>query len=677
MLKRPTTPKSAMYPAPLAIALLALATFSDGPLLHAGGEDESPPSTPLTRSYNEAPLLAQAVAAGSLPPVEERISDDPLVVKEIKNIGKYGDAIRDASGYRNGATTIRSAHQTLIKATLDGLSLGPNIVRGWESPEDFTSITLYLRAGMKWSDGSDFTTADFEFWYQHILLDEDITNVIPERYRSGEQGESAETMTLQVVDPTTVVYRFARPRLFLLIEWLPYRPFVPKHQFEEFHPEHNDNADGNAKEKGYENGKQAIAAMYRGDFNWLIRSPPKTPVVDAFSKIEETEEVVLYRRNPYYWKVDLNGNQLPYIDEIVVEHEPESSLDMLVAGAIDIRVLEDNEYRSLFAQGDTIPVKYFFAPRTSPSTPLAVTLNYTHPDEYKREVFLTLAFRRALSLAIDRADMIEKLYPPVDNGYAVTPWTPSVHSHWTRFQDSWSAIDSGYDYGQSMYSERADVIELANELLDGIGLSRRDTDGWRTWPDRTDRLSIVGTYWDEELTGAMELIAGYWKEIGVKLEPQLLPYDIWKEWAYANALDATFADTAGGSERVAIATQTPIRLMPPWARLDRRKDSKYMWSDWYMSGGRRGTKPPDDIKIIIDLSDQYKVASRSRAVYSYEETTEQLLDRNVDNLYSFGTVSSPPIVIGVSTRLENFPDRRAVDFGVPPYDVDTVYVASD
>ena len=671
MLENPTKTLR-VFPAPLAIVILAFSLFSDGQVLHAEGQDGSGAPPPTIFGYNEAPMLAALVAADELPPVEERISDDPLVVEAIEQIGTYGGTLNEATRFVIGGTSIRSAQQSLIKTTVEGSALTSNIVAGWDISNDGQWITLYLRPGMKWSDGSDFTADDFEFWYTYVLLDENITTEIPSRYRSGD-----EPMQLHVVDPYTVVYEFDRPRFSLPVEWLHYRPFAPKHHMSVYHIEHNPaGALSLAQEAGYDSWHSAFKSLYGYDVNSLLLGPSGTPVVDPFVKIVITDSTALYERNPYYWKVDFAGNQLPYIDAIVValEVELDNSRSMLLAGTIDTRVLTGGEYRNLLGEFTRARVDLYLWPDESTSTPLAVTLNYTHTETEKREVFLQLDFRRALSLAIDREDMIKQLYPPVNEAYVVGPWTPSVDSHWTGFQPHWWAVDSGYDYDQSRYTKREDVIRTANDLLDGIDLGRRNSDGWRNWRGSTNTLSVVGSYWDPELSSAMELIAEYWKDIGVHLKPELLTYREWAARARINELDATFANTSGGSELRAIARRNADRLMPPWDRRQRSTTSKYMWSDWYASGGTDGDHPPEDIQDLFALSVAYKVESGSPREAAYEDVTARLIDANVHGLYSFGTVKPPPIVIGVSGRLRNFPEHRAVRYGALRYDVDTVYL---
>ena len=130
--------------------------------------------------YHEAPMLAEMVAAGDLPPVEERLPDEPLVEEVVDEIGQYGGTLRRAflgPGDHNNYT--RVVYDALVRHAPDGSEVIPHIAKGWESNDDFTEWTVFLREGMKWSDGAPFTADDIMFWYEHILLNEDLNPTVP------------------------------------------------------------------------------------------------------------------------------------------------------------------------------------------------------------------------------------------------------------------------------------------------------------------------------------------------------------------------------------------------------------------------------------------------------------------------------------------------------------------
>ncbi len=130
--------------------------------------------------YNEAPMLRKLVEEGKLPPIEERLPEEPLVIEPNHSIGEYGGTIHmGSSSITNWSTTSQPAVEYVLMLDKDARETIPNIAKGWEFNEDGTTLTLYLRKGMKWSDGHPFTADDFVFWYEDVLLNEELTPVIP------------------------------------------------------------------------------------------------------------------------------------------------------------------------------------------------------------------------------------------------------------------------------------------------------------------------------------------------------------------------------------------------------------------------------------------------------------------------------------------------------------------
>src|SRR5262245_26284378 len=128
------------------------------------------------KSFKEAPQLAELVKTGKLPPVQERIGQDPLVVKPLREIGKYGGTWR--RGF-TGAFDTSNGHRVaqndkLLFFDYTGTKIVPNIARAWEVSKDGKATTLMLRRGMKWSDGQPFTADDFVFWFEDVYQDKEL-----------------------------------------------------------------------------------------------------------------------------------------------------------------------------------------------------------------------------------------------------------------------------------------------------------------------------------------------------------------------------------------------------------------------------------------------------------------------------------------------------------------------
>src|SRR6266571_3217791 len=130
----------------------------------------------VPKTFKEAPQLAELVKAGKLPPVQERIGQDPLVIRPLREIGKYGGTWR--RGF-TGAFDTSNGHRVaqndkLLYFDYTGTKIVPNIARGWEVSKDGKTTTIFLRRGMKWSDGQPFTADDFVFWFEDLYQNKDL-----------------------------------------------------------------------------------------------------------------------------------------------------------------------------------------------------------------------------------------------------------------------------------------------------------------------------------------------------------------------------------------------------------------------------------------------------------------------------------------------------------------------
>ena len=241
-------------------------------------------------------------------------------------IGQYGGILRGAGPEGFAGHLIEESQQPMAKWPPDASIFYPNIPKSWELSADEKVFTLHLRRGMKWSDGEDLDAEDFEFFFESILKSEEITGVIPEpreRYRVG-----GELMTMRTIDRYTVQYTFAVPYFNAVRSgWARGRAFAPAHYLSQYHIEHNPDAASLAKSEGYETWIEAFAAHHsdRGHSGSLPVGYSFTdlPVTDIFYLKEDGPGVQFWERNPYYWKVDTAGNQLPYADGIQRLKAPE------------------------------------------------------------------------------------------------------------------------------------------------------------------------------------------------------------------------------------------------------------------------------------------------------------------------------------------------------------------
>ena len=165
--------------------------------------------------YSEAPELAALVAAGKLPPVEERVGPEPLVIRPIHEIGKYGGAWRRGFiGPNDIANATRAIlHDRVLYWNYDETEIVPNLAKAYAVSDDGRVTTVTLRKGMKWSDGHPFTADDFVFWYEDMASNREITpSPVPELMVGGKP------VKIEKVDEVTVRYVSENPYYTLPIK---------------------------------------------------------------------------------------------------------------------------------------------------------------------------------------------------------------------------------------------------------------------------------------------------------------------------------------------------------------------------------------------------------------------------------------------------------------------------
>src|SRR6059036_1283334 len=197
--------------------------------------------------FNEAPILAEQVKAGKLPPVDQRLPSEPLVVPVVERTGQYGGVWRRAFlGPADANNYVRVVYDALVRHSPDGGKIEPKIAAGWESSPDFRQWTIKLRQGARWSDGAPFTADDILFWYQDVLLNKDLTPALPSWMRNAD-GTPA---TVEKVSATAVRWTYKQPNTLLLTALAnqdggdrTYAVFLPAHYLKKFHPTYTPKAE--------------------------------------------------------------------------------------------------------------------------------------------------------------------------------------------------------------------------------------------------------------------------------------------------------------------------------------------------------------------------------------------------------------------------------------------------
>lgn len=629
---------------------LALSMFTVGSLLYAGGAAEEPEAEPEAEiaevvfmdegiqwatvsdfeadtgrtisQFNEAPGLAEMVDAGELPPVDERLPDEPAVMRAPEEIGQYGGTFRRAwTGPGDHWGLRHHLRESPVYMDLDGIPQ-PNLFKDVEVEGDGDAFVFHMREGLRWSDGELMTSADAAFWWE-LKLDETLYHPHRDEYLVG--GEKPE---ITVIDEYTwrIDFPGSNP-LFLDAVGLEGRAdFVaPKHYLDQFHPNYVSEAEleRTLEERGYDDWQSLMDAEYQ------IVTNPDRPYQFAFRPVTDPSDTEYrWERNPYYWKVDEEGNQLPYVDYFVAEYVTESELILSLALGGEIsqsRHLSIEDW-ALLMEGQPRG-NYTLYPRTNPDAGgIPIGFNMTHQDPKMREVFQEADFRKAMSHAIDREEINE-----INFFGLATPRQFAWTEHSPFYDEEWEQAYVEYD------------PDYANELLDGLGLEWGD-DGYRTWHDGS-RLRFELQDQDAEFIDTMELIEGYWADVGVDIDIDTPERSLATERKQAGDIDARrhFGD------RVWNPHLRPVH----WAPNPRDAGANVWgieWNRYLATDGREGEEPPEDVARLSELirAARGTVDADERAEYMAE-----VAEWHKENVPYIGVVGGMPTIQVVQNDLRN------------------------
>lgn len=585
--------------------------------------------------YNEAPMLAKLVKEGKLPPVEERLPKEPLVVKVVEEIGQYGGTWRRAAvSYGDVQLTARLTYESLVRWNADGSDVIPNVAKKFEISDDGRIFTFYLREGMKWSDGHPFTAEDFEFWWKDVVLNEDLYPVPPEWLTIN--GKLAEFRKL---DDYTIQFEFPEPYALFIRQMAYNGEWVtqyPKHYLKDFHPNYIglEKANAKAKEAGLEFWYQLFNA---------VRDPrryPECPVIWAWRvTVPSPATTIVAERNPYYWKVDAEGNQLPYIDKVTHDVVENSQILNLKAasGEIDMQ-LRHIMWDNLPVFGENMERHNFRILQWQAAEPnnFLIYPNLFHKDEVLRKMFRDKRFRMALSLAIDREEINQLCYlglgRPRQGGVI-----PSSPMHIEGLELS--------------YTER-DVKE-ANRLLDEMGLVKRDAEGYRLRPDgQRLSLSLLITPVFGPWPKVGELVVDYWKDIGIRATLDVVERSLHAERSMALDFDLS----AWTNDRGLTPDVDPMVLLP-----GRGQAVNSPWFNWYVTQGKKGEQPPSgpEREAYELYFSKVKNSSDPDDIIKY---MREIVRLNMENLWYIGTVGDLPHIVIVKNNFRNVPEVAVSDW---------------
>lgn len=535
----------------------------------------------IPSSFSEAPMLAEMVEAGDLPPVEERLPTEPLVIQPVEMIGQHGGTLRRAfTGPGDRQNIERWNNDYGIFWNTGATELRPRHLKQWEANEDASEWTFHLREGMKWSDGAPFTADDYLFWYEHILQNELLVPTAPWYMQWG--GDLA---VFEKVDDTTFKIKFAAPfpawpetmgSITVAGHYQNGRNggglFAPRHYLEQFHPDFIGEEEANQKgqDAGFENWHLFFLAQNDAAMN------SELPVVSPWkpvTRIADSEFVL--ERNPYFFAVDTEGNQLPYFDRISLELVEELEVLNLraIAGNYTVQgrhidfsklpVIRENEQ-----EGDYFV--NFWGSSTRHPVKIAFNQDWNEDPEIAQFTVGSLDFRKALSLAIERSEINETFFLGVGKEASFCPANTPPYMNSDRWDQEFGRFDP----------------EEANQILDSLGLDQKDSEGFRLLPSGerlTLRIDAVsGAFLD--YPSIAERIAQMWAEnVGIHLTVNPVERSLWIERSEANQPMMSMFETGEYNPAVLPRLLPSSRWAPVaavWANTPNPDPSAYDGPEW-------------------------------------------------------------------------------------------------
>jgi peptide/nickel transport system substrate-binding protein len=575
----------------------------------------------------EAPALAKLASENKLPPLAQRLPEKPLVIQPFEKAGVYGGSLRRGlrgSADHNGILRM-VGNQGLVRWNLEFTEVLPNVAERWEVNPTATEFTFYLRKGMKWSDGKPFTADDIVFAIEDCCKNSELYKSVPSSLVIAGKPAVASK-----VDDNTVKFTFASPyAMFLenLATPLGQQPTLfPKHYCSQFVPKYNPQVADLVKAANMSDWPSLFRAKC-GDIEIPSRwSNPDKPTIDPWVIREPYTggaTRVIMERNPYFWQVDTNGAQLPYVDRITfsISQDVESLMLDAVSGRLDIqdRHIDTLQNKPTLSQNMQKGGYRLVELVASGAQQCQIYLNITHKDPKMREMFANKEFRQALSLGINRKEIVDLVYLGQSEPYQTgpRPGHPWYHEKLARqFTD--------YD------------PKKAGEMLDKLGYNKKDGQGFRQRPDGQKiffAIDVIPTLYPD-LVDTLELVRRHWADIGVDMKVNTIERALYYTRGDNNDHDAAVWPGPGGLDPM---------LDPRDFFAQHPQGSRYAvpWTLWYVSGGKDGQEPPESQKQRMKLFDEARATADLK---KRGEIMKQVFDLAAD---AFETV-------GVSLAVNNF-----------------------
>jgi len=590
---------------------------------------------PAPTTFIEPDYFIKDVTEGRLPPIADRLPRRPLVFdlqSMGKQIGRYGGTLRTLGGQpKDTRLMVVYGYARLVGYTAD-FELAPDIVESVDI-KDGKVFTFHLRQGHRWSDGHPFTSEDFRYYWEDVATNQELSAMgVPH-----ELLVDGKRPRVDILNETTVRYSWLKPNPFFLPALAGAQPlyiYRPAHYLKQFHAKyiHPNELQRKVDAAGQRNW---TSLHYVKDHAYKNDNPDYPSLQPWTLKTKPPSERFQFVRNPYFHRVDSQGQQLPYIDQVMMTIASSKLIPAKTgSGEVDLqaRYLSFGNYTFL-KQGEQRNDFTVHRWLSSRGAKVALYPNLNVKDEVWRDLIRTTDFRRALSLGINRHDINLAVFYglAVEGNNTVLPqsplYVPEYRTKWTQY-----------------------APDRANALLDGLGLVKKNGEGIRLLPDGRELTIIVETAGEAtERADVLDLIREDWRKIGIKLFIKPMQREVFR--------NRIFAGSTLMSVWVGLENALPNENLSP-AELAPTTQQQLQWPKWgqhFETKGHMGEPP--DIPAGRELLDLNRAWNATTDENTRKQIWKRMLDIHTNEVFTIGVVGGVSQLVVVNNRLRNVPEK--------------------
>ena len=584
--------------------------------------------------YSESPLLSKMVKNGKLPPVESRLPQTPRVIDfagRNLEIGKFGGTLKMLMARAKDARQMTVyGYARLLIYKPKTFEFQPDILESFDVIQGKKFI-FNLRPGHKWSDGHPFTAEDFRYWWEDVANNPKLSPVGPPKVMKVD----GKLPQFRILNNLSIQYEWEKPNpdfLAALAGASPLYIYRPAHYMRQFHENFTANSElqklvTTAKQRNWAALHNKMDNLYRNDNIDL-------PVLQPWVCISKSSSNRLrFKRNPFFHRIDPKGQQLPYIDEFIFGIASNKLISAKTGtGEVDLqaRYLRFDDYTFLKKGEDRSP----YSTRlwtTAKGSHLALFPNLNHKNKVLRSIMQDVRFRRALSMAVNRYEINQVIYYglAIEGNNTVLPESPLYKPY---YRSQWAQLN----------------LKSANQLLDDMGLIKRDSRGIRLLPDGNPLNLIIETAGEStEQTDILELIHDSWLKIGIKIYSKPSQRNVFRNRIFSG--ETAISIWSGIENGLASANSSPAEFAPTTQQL-------LQWPKWgqhFETGGKAGQIPNDP--FAMELLKLYRDWRAEPVFAKRKDIWEKVLDIHTEQVYSIGLIAGVLQPVVVSNNLKNVP----------------------